>query len=120
MDMKSYLFLLRKPAHSGSYVQEILDVILTTAAFDQQVTLLIMDDAVFHLKAGQMQNTNGMKDIAAIYNALELYDITEIYTEEDSLLERGLKLADLCLPLKSINRNEVSAFIEGFDVVFSG
>ena len=111
--MKSYLFLLRKPAHSGSYVQEILDVILTTAAFDQQVTLLIMD-------AGQITNSNGMKDIAAIYNALELYDITEIYTEEDSLHERGLKLADLCLPLKSINRNEVSAFIEGFDVVFSG
>ena len=117
MDMKSYLFVLRKPAHSGSYVQELLDIIMTTAAFDQHVTML--DDAVFHLKIGQSPQKVAMKDTAAIYKALELYDVTEIYTEEDSLIERGLMLSDLCLPIKSINRTKISSFMKRFDVVFS-
>ena len=119
MDMKSYLFVLRKPAHSGSYVQELLDIIMTTAAFDQHVTMLLLDDAVFHLKIGQSPQKVAMKDTAAIYKALELYDVTEIYTEEDSLIERGLLLSDLCLPIKSINRTRIASFMKRFDVVFS-
>jgi len=51
--VKSYLFILRKPAHSGAHVQEMLDIILTTAAFDQKVSILLIDDAVFQLKKGQ-------------------------------------------------------------------
>jgi tRNA 2-thiouridine synthesizing protein C len=60
--MKSYLFVLRKPAHSGVQVQEMLDIILTTAAFDQPVSILLLDDGVFHLKNGQHPESSGMKD----------------------------------------------------------
>ena len=51
--MKSYLFVLQKPAHSGAYAQEMLDIILTTAAFDQAVSILLLDDGVFQLKKGE-------------------------------------------------------------------
>ena len=51
--MKTFLFVLRKPSYSGLYVQEMLDIILTTAAFEQNVTILLLDDAVFHLKNHQ-------------------------------------------------------------------
>lgn len=118
--MKSYLFVLRKPAHSGAYVQEMLDIILTAAAFDQQVALLLLDDGVFQLKNGQQPENQGMKDTAAIFKALEIYDVNAVYTETESLQERGLTPQDLCLPVEILDRNAIAGLMAQFDVVFAG
>lgn len=118
--MKNYLFVLRKPAHSGALVQEMLDTILTTAAFDQKVSILLLDDGVFQLKNGQHPESAGMKDTAAIFKALEIYEINTIYTEVESLLERGLKSADLCLPVQAFYRKDIAGLMKRFDVVFAG
>ena len=118
--MKSYLFILQKPAHSGAYAQEMLDIILTTAAFDQAVTILLLDDGVFQLKKGQRPEIAGLKDTAVIFNALEIYDVNAIYTEVESLQERGLTPDDLTLPVQALCRKEMSGLMQRFDVVFSG
>ena len=97
--MKKYLFVLRDAPHNGSHVQEMLDVILITAAFDQSVSLLLLDDAVFQLKNNQQAEKYTYKDTAAIFKALEIYDVHDIYTEIESLQERGLKPVDLLLPV---------------------
>ena len=117
--MKNYLFVLRKPAHSGAFVQEMLDIILTTAAFDQAVSLLLLDDGVFQLKSHQQPDVLGYKDTAAIFKALEMYDVSAIYTEAESLAERGLRAADLFLPVEIVDRAAVSGFMQQFDVIFS-
>jgi tRNA 2-thiouridine synthesizing protein C len=118
--MKSYLFVLRKPAHSGAYVQEMLDSILTTAAFDQKVSILFLDDGVFQLKSGQHPEKAGMKDTAAIFNALEIYDVEDLYAEVESLQERGLKPGNLCLPVQEFYRRDIAGLMKRFDVVFAG
>lgn len=118
--MKKYLFVLRKPAHSGALVQEMLDIILTTAAFDQEVSILLLDDGVFQLKTGQHPEQLGMKDTAAIFNALEIYDIKHIYAEAESLQERGLKPNDLCLPVQEFYRKEIAGLMKQHDIVFAG
>lgn len=118
--MKNYLFVLRKPAHSGGYVQEMLDIILITAAFDQSVSILWLDDAVFQLKQHQQPEVMGMKDTAAMFQSLSIYDVTELYTETESLQERGLTLDALCLPVQALPRTDIGAFMQGFDVVFAG
>ena len=118
--MKSYLFVLRKPAHSGAYVQEMLDSILTTAAFDQKVSILFLDDGVFQLKSGQHPEKAGMKDTEAIFNALEIYDVEDLYAEVESLQERGLKPGNLCLPVQEFYRRDIAGLMKRFDVVFAG
>ena len=118
--MKSYLFVLRKPPQSGIYVQEMLDIILITAAFDQKVSILLLDDGVFQLKNSQHPENVDMKDTAAIFHALEIYDVTAIYTEVESLSERGLNSDDLCLSVKLHYRNEIVGLMKRFDVVFAG
>ncbi|WP_024298843.1 sulfurtransferase complex subunit TusC [Methylomicrobium lacus] len=118
--MKSYLFILRKPAHGGAFVQEMLDIILTTAAFDQQTSILLLDDAVFQLKKGQQPERFGMKDTASIYPALEIYDVKHIYAEAESLEERGLKPGDLCLPIESVYRKDIPGLMRRHDVLFPG
>ena len=118
--MKNYLFVLRKPAHSGAYLQEMLDIILTTAAFDQSVSILWLDDAVFQLKNNQHPEIMGMKDTAAMFQSLSIYDVTDLYIETESLQERGLALNALSLPVQALHRQEIGAFMQGFDVVFAG
>ena len=98
----------------------MLDIILTTAAFDQYVSLLLLDDGVFQLKNGQHPDCAGMKDTAAILNALEIYDVNDIYTELESLQERGLKVGNLCLPVQALPRKDIAGLMQGFDVVCAG
>ncbi len=117
--MKQYLFVLRQPAHSGAFVQEMLDIILTTAAFDQRISLLLLDSGVFQLKAGQQAEQGGFKDTAALFNALELYDVTALYTEAESLADYGLAVDDLFLPVQVLQRKDIAEFMQGFEVIFS-
>ena len=117
--MKRFLFVLTKPPHSGTYAQELLDFILTTAAFDQEVALLLLDDGVFQLKK-QQQPVDGGKDTAAVFKALELYDVTTLYVERESLAERGLAVDDLLLPVNICERKDVALLMRQFDRVFGG
>lgn len=118
--MKNFLFILRKPAHSGAFAQEMLDIILTTAAFDQKTSILLLDDGVFQLKNAQQPERFGLKDTASIYHALELYDVKLIYAEMESLEERGLKPADLCLPVHAVYRKDIASLMRRHDVLFPG
>ena len=69
---KKFLFVLRKPPFTGVSMQETLDSVLTVAAFDQSVSLLLLDDGVFQLKKNQQPERFGMKDTAAVFGALEI------------------------------------------------
>jgi len=117
--MKRFLFVLSKPPHSGAYCQEMLDSILTTAAFDQEAALLLLDDGVFLLKK-QQRPTDGGKDTAALFKALALYDVTRVYVEQESLEERGLTADDLILPVQTWRRRAVSGLMQQFDGVLAG
>lgn len=108
---------MRSTPHAGIQLQEKLDVVLTAAAFDQQVALLFLDDGVFQLKKGQKPEKQGLKDTASIFNALEIYDVNELYMEAESLQERGLKPSDLSLPVQEFYRKDINQLIKQFDVV---
>ncbi len=118
--MKSFLFVMQTPAYSSNRVQEVLDVVLISAAFDQKVSLLLLDDAVYHLKIKQQSSMIGGKDIGAIYRSLELYDIEYIYVEQESLTQRGLTTDDLLIPVTLLTRSEIALTYKSFDFVLSG
>lgn len=108
---------MRSTPHAGIQLQEKLDVVLTAAAFDQQVALLFLDDGVFQLKKGQKPEKQGLKDTASIFNALEIYDVNDLYMEVESLQERGLKPGDLSLPVQELYRKDINQLIKQFDVI---
>ncbi|MDD5755030.1 MAG: DsrE family protein [Methylococcales bacterium] len=88
--MKNFLFVLRKPSYDGLYVQEIVDIILTTAAFEQEVSILLLDDAVFHLKTNQNAQNSGYKNTSVLLEILPTMDVNDVFVEVESLAERGL------------------------------
>lgn len=116
--MKSFLLVLNQPPHDGLSVQETLDVILTAAAFDQAVSLLLLDDAVFQIKQHQNPEPVGLKDTSTIFKALEIYDVHNIYLEVESLQERGLNAGDLMMPIKEIYRKDVASLMKKFQIVY--
>lgn len=117
--MKRYLFVLRKPSYNGSYIQETVDIILTTAAFEQDVSILLLDDAVFHLKSNQNAVNSGYKNTATLFEILPTMDVNTIFVETESLTERGLTIDSLTQPIRLKSRATIADFIAQFDVVMS-
>ncbi|MGD0958298.1 MAG: sulfurtransferase complex subunit TusC [Methylomonas sp.] len=117
--MKKYLFVMRSPPNTGASVQETLDMILTTAAFDQETALLFADDGVLQLKRGQNPSALGLYDAPAVLSALEIYDVKTLYAEQESLRDRGLNSGDLILPVEPIERDQIGALLRCYDVVIS-
>jgi tRNA 2-thiouridine synthesizing protein C len=117
--VKKILFVLRNPPHSGANPQEILDTVMTAAAFDQAVNILLLDDGVFLMKANQYPESYGLKNIASIFNALPLYDIETIYMETESLQERGLSEIQLTGHITKVDRKNIGDFLNQFDLILN-
>lgn len=110
---------MSRAPHGTSYVQEMIDVMLTAAAFDQEVTVLFLDDGVFQLKKGQNPTIAGFKDIALMLQALTIYDIDDYYAEDESIKERAMGPEDLQLPVKFVPRNQIESFMATHDMVYN-
>jgi len=92
---KKFMFVNRKEPYGTIYALEALEVVLISAAFEQDVSLAFLDDGVYELMKGQNTSGIGMKNFSPTYRALGDYEITKLYVEKESLDERGLKPDDL-------------------------
>jgi len=93
--IKKFMFVNTKAPYGTVYALESLEVVLISAAFDQDVSLAFCDDGVFQIADNQKTDDSGMKNFSAAYKALGDYDINKIYIEKESLEERGLTLDNL-------------------------
>ena len=110
---------MRTPPHYGVHLQEKLDILLTTAAFEQNLALLFLDDGVFQLKKTQQTEKQSLKDTSSIFNALEMYDVNRLYIEAESMQHRGLTTSDLSLPVEVIESKNINALMKQFQLIFS-
>lgn len=115
--MKRYLFVLRQPPHQNSRVQEVLDQMLTTGAFDQHVGLLFLDDGVLQVAGAQETDHWAFKDTLSIFKALSVYGVEQVFVECESLADRGLFIEDLAMPVESVLRCQVGDLMRRFDVI---
>ena len=132
-DTKKFLFFNRKAPYGTIYAWESLEVVLISAAFEQDVSLAFMDDGVYQLVKGQDTSGIGMKNFSPTYAALGDYEITKIYVEKESLEERGLTLDDLQHlvwedededyaekdSIRLVSRAELGDVMAGQDVLFN-
>ena len=92
---KKILYFNNKAPHGTIYALESLEVVLIGAAFEQDVSLVFVDDGVYQLKRNQDTRGIGVKNFTPTYRALGDYDVTKIYVEQESLEARGLSKDDL-------------------------
>ncbi len=98
MKIKKFMYLNRRPSFGTVYALESLEVVLIAAAFEQDVSLVFMDDGVYQIIKDQNSDAIGMKNFSKTYRALGDYDINKLYVSKESLEERGLTADDL-MPL---------------------
>ena len=117
--VKKFLFVNRKAPYGSVYALEGLEVVLISAAFDQDVGLAFLDDGVFQLAKGQNTKAIETKNFSPTYRALEGYDIEKLYVERESLEARGLTEDDLLVDVQVLSGAEMSALMDGMDVLIS-
>ncbi len=117
--IKKFMFVNRKAPYGTVYALEGLEVVLISAAFDQDVSMVFLDDGVYEIIKGQQAKAIGMKNFSPTYRALEGYDIEKLYVEKESLDVRGLSEEQLLVPVEVLTSAQMGALMAEQDVIIS-
>ncbi len=117
--VKRFMYLNRRAPYGTIYALECLEVALIAAAFDQDISVVFMDDGVYQLKKNQDTTGIGMKNFSKTFGALEDYGVEKIYVEKESLDARGLTADDLVIPVEVLAAVDLSEVMARQDVVIS-
>ena len=115
--VKKFMFVNRKAPYGTIYALEGLEVVLISAAFDQDVSLAFLDDGVYQLLKGQQTKALEVKNFSPTYRALEGYDVEKLYVERESLEARGIREDQLLVPVQVVSAKEMAELMEQQDVV---
>lgn len=118
-EVKKFMYVNRKAPYGTVYALESLEVVLIGAAFEQDVSVVFMDDGVFEIVKGQDTAGIGMKNFSNTYKALEMYDVEKLYVAKESLEQRGLTEEDLIVDVEVKTAAELGALMEEQDVLLS-
>lgn len=117
--VKKFMYVNRRAPHGTIYAQECLEVVLIGAAFDQDVSIVFMDDGVYQILKGQDTSAIGTKNFSKTFRALEMYDVEKLYVEQESMEARGITEEDLNVPVEVKTSEEIGRLMEQQNVILS-
>ncbi len=117
--VKKFMFVNRKAPHGSIYALEVLEMVLISAAFDQDVHLAFIDDGMYQIVKGQDPSGINQKNFSKTFRALDGYDIEKLYVEREGMEERGLTEDDFLVDVEVISQAEMAELMNGMDVVLS-
>ena len=117
--IKKFLFVNRKAPYGTIYALEALEVVMISAAFDQDVSLAFLDDGIFQIVKGQETTFIGMKNFSQTYRALEDFGDTKLYVERESMEARGISESDFIVPAEVISVGEMAELMTSQDIILS-
>ena len=118
-EVKRFLYVNRKAPHGTIYALETLETVLIAAAFDQDVSMVFIDDGVYQIKKDWDTTNVNMKNFSKTYRALDGYDVEKLYVEKESMEARGLTEDDLIVDVEVLSAAELSDLMDAQDVVIS-
>jgi tRNA 2-thiouridine synthesizing protein C len=118
--VKKFMFVNRKAPYGTIYALEILETVLISAAFDQDVCVVFMDDGVYQIKKGQDTKAINVKNFSPTYRALEGYDVEKLFVERESMEARGLEPDDFVVPVEVLSTEELGGLMDQQDVIITG
>jgi tRNA 2-thiouridine synthesizing protein C len=117
--VKKFMFVNRHAPYGTVYALEGLEVVLIGSAFEQDISMVFVDDGVYQLKKGQDTRDSGMKNFSPTFRALEMYDVEKLYVEKESMEQRGLNSEDLLVPVEVLSSSEIAGLMEEQDVLLN-
>jgi len=116
---KNILVIMRSAPYGQSRARDAIDLILTSAAYDQEISVLFQSDGIFQLIAEQQPKELGLKNINAQISAFEMYDIEAVYYDQESLSARRLKPEQLNDQIKPVSNSEIQTLLNQADTVLT-
>ena len=107
MFQQSILIIHTDSALNNLKGKEALDMSLIFAAFEQSVTLLLFDQAIFQVCKNQDSECIGQKDYLSTFKLLELYDVDKIYVCKTSMEKYGIVATDLVDDTQVLSVDEI-------------
>ncbi|TQV73459.1 sulfurtransferase complex subunit TusC [Exilibacterium tricleocarpae] len=119
MNPKKIMVINTHAPYGKATARESLDAVLAASAYDQDLSLLFLGDAVFQLL--QQQDTAALeaKSLSTALPVLPLYDVTAIYAQQSALDARGLTRADLVLDVECLENHQITALMDSQDILLS-
>ena len=104
--MNNILCVVSRPPYQGSHDLELLEAAMVGAVFDMQVSLLFRDEGVWALLDGQDASPLQQRTFSKVLSALPTYEVESLYVCAESLRERGLASAALCMQVTPLSLAE--------------
>ena len=117
---KKILVVSRQAPYGTGVAREALDAALAAAIYEQDLSLLFMDDGVFQLLKGQDSGDISQKRISANLQALPLYGVEKIFVHSESLEMRKITTDELVLDdLQLLSSSEIGQLMSEHDQILS-
>ena len=115
--IKNFMFVMRRAPHGTIYTYEGLEMVLITAAYEQDISIAFIDDGVYSLIKYQDTDELQIKGYVKTFTALDDYEVEKLYVDRQSLEERGLSKDDLIVDVEVLESAEIGKLMEEQDVV---
>ncbi len=105
--------------------REGLEAALAAGAFDQNMAILFLGEAIWQLLSTQQTASNvasdhhSQKNHLKMTNALPLFGIDQIYTSQDDLNDFSLQLEELALSPTALWPSELTALMSNAKTILS-
>lgn len=109
--------VLRRAPHGSIYTYEALEMILVMGAFEQDISVVFIDDGIFSILKDQETDEIGIKGFAKTFRALDGYDIEKLYVDKQSLEDRGLTTDDLIVDVEVLSSEKIGEMMKEQHVV---
>ncbi len=115
--IKNFMYVMRRAPHGTIYTYEGLEMVLITAAYEQDLCIAFIDDGVYSLIKHQDTDDLQIKGYVKTFTALDDYEVEKLYVDRQSLEERGLSKDDLIVDVEILESAEIGKLMEEQDVV---
>ncbi|MDP6343803.1 MAG: sulfurtransferase complex subunit TusC [Alphaproteobacteria bacterium] len=127
---KNFMFVNRKAPYGSIYALEALEMVLISAAFEQNAVIAFIDDGVYQIVKGQDTKAAGMKNFSPTFGVIEMEKedadedpdidmVWRIVVERDSMEQRGLTAEDFSIAVEVLDSAELADLMNAQDVVLS-
>lgn len=105
------LVLFTRPPLTGLQAREGLDAALISSTFEQNTALAFIGEGVLQLLPDQQPDALQLKGIQAMLKALPLYDLDQVYVDQQALNHYGLTPEQLLLNTLTLDTAGLQALI---------
>lgn len=113
------LVLCRSAPYGSSRARDAIDLAMALGAFDQAVSLLLMDDGVLMLLPEQDPAPGLSKNLIKLTRALETFGVSAVMADADALEKRGLAAADLPQDVRILDAAQLAETFAQHQLVLS-